>query len=50
LHAQTEEEIYYPAAILIGEYLRLRLAHASAKTSRKRLSTKKTGTKKEKTK
>jgi hemerythrin superfamily protein len=24
LHAQTEEEVLYPAAILIGEYLRLR--------------------------
>ncbi len=27
LHAQTEEEILYPAAILIGEYLKLRGAH-----------------------
>jgi hypothetical protein len=26
LHAQMEEEILYPAAILVGEYLRLRLA------------------------
>jgi hemerythrin superfamily protein len=25
LHAQTEEEVLYPAAILIGEYLKLRL-------------------------
>jgi hypothetical protein len=25
LHAQTEEEILYPAAILVGEYLKLRL-------------------------
>lgn len=25
LHAQTEEEVLYPAAILIGEYLRLKL-------------------------
>jgi hypothetical protein len=25
LHAQTEEEVSYPTAILIGEYLRLRL-------------------------
>jgi hypothetical protein len=24
LHAQTEEEVLYPAAILVGEYLRLR--------------------------
>ena len=35
LHAQTEEEVYYPAAILIGEYLKLKLARANAKTSRK---------------
>lgn len=26
LHAQNEEEVLYPAAILIGEYLKLRLA------------------------
>ncbi|MND04072.1 hypothetical protein D3C83_241840 [compost metagenome] len=26
LHAKTEEEVLYPAAILIGEYLKLRLA------------------------
>jgi len=25
VHAQTEEEVLYPAAILIGEYLKLRL-------------------------
>jgi hypothetical protein len=25
LHAQTEEEVLHPAAILIGDYLRLRL-------------------------
>ena len=25
LHAQTEEDVLYPAAILIGEYLRLKL-------------------------
>lgn len=25
LHARTEEEVLYPAAILIGEYLKLRL-------------------------
>ena len=25
LHAQTEEEIFYPASILIGKYLRSRL-------------------------
>jgi hypothetical protein len=24
-HAQTEEEIFYPAAILVGEYLKLRI-------------------------
>ena len=24
LHAQTEEEVLYPAAILIGEYIRLK--------------------------
>ncbi len=27
LHAQTEEEVLYPAAIVIGEFLRLRLPH-----------------------
>jgi hypothetical protein len=26
LHAQTEEEILYPAAILIGEYLKIKLS------------------------
>jgi hypothetical protein len=26
LHAQTEEEVLYPAAILIGEYLKLKLS------------------------
>jgi iron-sulfur cluster repair protein YtfE (RIC family) len=26
LHAKTEEDVLYPAAILIGEYLKLRLA------------------------
>jgi hypothetical protein len=25
LHAQTEEELYYPAAILVGEYVKLKL-------------------------
>jgi hypothetical protein len=25
LHAQTEEEILYPASILVGEYLKLKL-------------------------
>jgi Hemerythrin HHE cation binding domain len=25
LHAQTEEEVFYPTAILIGEYLKLKL-------------------------
>jgi hypothetical protein len=28
MHAQMEEEILYPAAILVGEYLRLRLENA----------------------
>lgn len=27
LHAQTEEEVLYPAAILVGEYLKLRSMH-----------------------
>jgi hypothetical protein len=27
-HAQTEEEVLYPAAILVGEYLKLKLAAA----------------------
>jgi hypothetical protein len=26
LHAKTEEEVLYPAAILVGEYLKLKLA------------------------
>lgn len=25
LHAQTEEEVFYPAAILVGEYVKLKL-------------------------
>jgi len=25
LHAQTEEEVLYPAAVLVGEYLKLKL-------------------------
>ena len=25
MHAQTEEEVLYPASILVGEYLKLRL-------------------------
>jgi hypothetical protein len=41
-HAQAEEEIYYPAAILIGEYLKLKLASPNAKRSSKPPSTKKT--------
>jgi hypothetical protein len=49
-HAQAEEEIYYPAAIVIGEYLKLKLASANAKMSSKSLSTKKTGIFKEKKK
>ena len=28
MHAQMEEEVLYPAAILVGEYLRLRLSKA----------------------
>jgi hypothetical protein len=40
LHAQTEEDVYYPAAILIGVYLKLKLARANARTSRKGLSAK----------
>ena len=27
LHARNEEEVLYPAAILTGEYLKLRLPH-----------------------
>lgn len=42
LHARTEEEIYYPAAILIGEYLKLKLARMNAKKSSKRKPNKKT--------
>jgi hypothetical protein len=47
LHAQTEEEVYYPAAILIGEYLKLKLARTNAKKSSKRMPNQKTGSKKE---
>ena len=25
LHAKTEEEVFYPAAILVGEYLKVKL-------------------------
>jgi hypothetical protein len=49
-HAQTEEEIYYPVAILIGEYLKLKLAYTDAKKSRKRMPTKKPGSQKAKAK
>jgi hypothetical protein len=28
LHAQTEEEVLYPASILVGEYIRLKLGRA----------------------
>ena len=42
LHAQTEEEVYYPTAILIGEYLRLKLAGMNTKEASKRVSDKKT--------
>jgi hypothetical protein len=27
LHAQQEEEVFYPASILVGEYIKLRLKH-----------------------
>jgi hypothetical protein len=30
LHAQMEEEVFYPAAILVGEYLRLKMDKARA--------------------
>jgi len=30
LHAQTEEEVLYPAAILVGEYLKLRFKNREA--------------------
>lgn len=50
LHARTEEEIYYPAAILIGEYLKLKLARMNAKKSSKRKPNKKTGSRKERVK
>lgn len=40
LHAQTEEEIYYPGVMLVGEYLKPKLSRVSAKTSNKRGSTK----------
>ena len=43
LHAQIEEEVYYPAAILIGEYLKLKLANTNAKKPRKRMPNKKPG-------
>ena len=47
LHAQTEEEIYYPAAILIGEYLKLKFAGTYAKKATERRPKKKTGYQKE---
>jgi len=28
-HAETEEKVIYPAAILVGEFIRLQLAHAA---------------------
>jgi hypothetical protein len=43
-HARTEEEIYYPAAMLVGEYLKLKLSRASKRTSKKQGSTKTTST------
>ena len=30
LHAQTEEEVFYPAAVLVGEFLEAKLAHHAA--------------------
>jgi hypothetical protein len=50
LHAQTEEEVYYTTAILIGEFLKLKLTHTNAKESRKRMPNKKTGSQKGKAK
>lgn len=50
LHAQTEEEVYYPAAILIGEYLRLKLADTNTQETSKRVPNKKTGSQKERDK
>ena len=41
LHAQTEEEVYYPAAILIGEYVKLKLAQTKTKKSTERMPNKK---------
>ena len=41
LHAQTEEEVYYPAAILIGEYLKLKLARTNANKSSNQMPNKK---------
>jgi hypothetical protein len=34
LHAKTEEEVLYPAAILVGEYLKLKLEIATYKRFR----------------
>jgi hypothetical protein len=28
LHAQREEDVYYPASILVGEYVKLRLGRS----------------------
>ncbi len=33
LHAQTEEEVLYPAAIMIGEYLKLKLKEQKRSSS-----------------
>ena len=38
LHAQMEEEILYPAAILVGEYLRLKMGKAEPLSGKKRES------------
>ena len=34
LHAQTEEQVLYPAAILVGDYLALRLGQSSTPEAR----------------
>lgn len=36
LHAQTEEEVLYPASILIGEYLKMRLRIQEKKSQKKK--------------
>jgi hypothetical protein len=41
LATDTEEEVYSPAAILIGEYLKLKLTGTNAKKASERMSNKK---------